>query len=130
MATLRSSHKAGKTKRQAKSFQEVVSLIGQRTQLASPGYIDSTKLGTAYIWGRWTKYVDSSIYGSRLSSWTQADEIRPRFCQRVYDEPNYFTTSNPVDVCRNHLHYEIIWSFLEWSSQISRFTTSSYSSFT
>ena len=28
------------------------------------------------------------------------------------------------DVCRNHLHYEIIRSFLEWSSQISRFTTS------
>jgi hypothetical protein len=28
------------------------------------------------------------------------------------------------DVCRNHLHHEIIRSFLEWSSQISRFTPS------
>jgi hypothetical protein len=83
MTALRSSHKADKTGPQARSFQEVVSLIGQHTQLASPGYTDSTKLGTAYIWGRWTKYVDCSIYGPRLSSWTRANETRPRFCQSL-----------------------------------------------
>jgi len=42
----------------------------------------------------------------------------------VYEESNYFTTSDPVDVCKNHLHYEVIRLFLEWSYQISRFTIS------
>jgi len=67
MAILRSSNKAGKTKPQAKSFKELVSRLGQRSQLAAPGYAESTKLGNAFIWGRWTKYVDSSIRGPHLS---------------------------------------------------------------
>lgn len=36
MAFLRSSHKAGKLKPQAKSFKELVSCIGQHTQIAPP----------------------------------------------------------------------------------------------
>src|SRR5271170_506977 len=82
MAILRSSHKAGKTKPQAKSFNELVSRLGQRSQLAAPRYADSTKLGTAFIWGRWTKYVDSSIHGPHLSSWAGANKAGPRFCLR------------------------------------------------
>jgi hypothetical protein len=70
MATLRSNHKADKIKPQDKSFQEVVSFIGQCTQLGPPGCADSTELGTAFTWGRWTKYVDCSIYDPHLSSWT------------------------------------------------------------
>jgi hypothetical protein len=29
----------------------------------------------------------------------------------VYEESNYFTTPDPVDVCKNHLHYEVVRSF-------------------
>jgi hypothetical protein len=88
MAVLRSIHKVGKTKPQAKSFKELVNRIGQRTQLAPPGYTGSAKLGTAFIWGRWTKYVERSIHGPRPSSWAQTNETGPRFCQKVYEESN------------------------------------------
>jgi len=37
MAILRSSHKTGKAKPQAKLFKELVSRIGKRIQLAPPG---------------------------------------------------------------------------------------------
>jgi hypothetical protein len=124
MAILRSLTKAGKTKPQAKSFKELVSRIGQRTQLAPPGYADNSKLRTAFLWGRWTKYVDCSIHGPYPSSWAQANETGPRFCQKVYEESNHFRTSDPVDVCKNHLHYEVVRSFLEWSCEISGFTAS------
>jgi hypothetical protein len=59
-----------------------------------------------------------------LSPWTAANKTESRFCQKVYDESNYFTSPDPVDVYRNHLHYEVVRSFLEWSCQISGFTTS------
>jgi hypothetical protein len=59
MAILRSSHKAGKTKPQAKSFKELVSRLGQRSQLAPPKYADSTKRVNELVWGRWTTYVSS-----------------------------------------------------------------------
>ena len=109
IAILRSSHKADKTKPQAKSFKELVSRPGQRSQLAAPGYADSTKLGTVFIWGRWTKYVDSSIHGPHLSSWAEANNVGPRFRQKAYEESNYFTTSDPVDVCRSGLTPELCW---------------------
>ena len=48
----------------------------------------------------------------------------PTFCQKVYKESNYFKTSDPVDVCKNHLPHEVVRSFLEWSCQIRRFITS------
>lgn len=48
-----------------------------------------------------------------------------RFCQKVYDESDHFTTPTPVKVCKNHLHYEVVRSFLEWSCQKSNFTKSS-----
>ncbi len=51
-------------------------------------------------------------------------KIGPRFCQKVYEESNHFNTSDLVNVCGNHLHYEVVRSFLEWSCQISGFTTS------
>lgn len=39
-----------KTKPQARSVKELVNRLGQRSQLAAPGYADSTKLGTAFIY--------------------------------------------------------------------------------
>jgi hypothetical protein len=61
MAILRSSHKAAEAKSQSKSqpksFKELVSRIGQRSQLVAPKYADSTKLVTNFVWGRWTQYV-------------------------------------------------------------------------
>jgi hypothetical protein len=68
MVMLHSSHKAGKTKPQAESFKELVSRISQRCRLAPPKYADGTKMRTAFIWGCWTKYVDCSIHGSRLTT--------------------------------------------------------------
>jgi hypothetical protein len=53
----------------------------------------------------------------------QANETGARFCQKVYEESNHFKSSDPVDVCKNHLHYEVVRSFLEWSCEISGFTT-------
>jgi hypothetical protein len=76
MAILRSSHKAveakSQSKSQPKSFKELVSRIGQRSQLAAPKYADSTKLVTNFIWGRWTQYVYYHIFRLFISSWTQA----------------------------------------------------------
>ena len=52
MAILRSSHKAGKTTPpQGKSFKELLSRLGQRSQLAAPKYADSTKLMNGFVWG-------------------------------------------------------------------------------
>jgi hypothetical protein len=76
MAILLSSHKTGRTKPQAKSFKQLVSRIGQRTQLAPPEYADSTKLRTAFSWGRWTQYVDCSIHGPS-SFFVGAGSTRP-----------------------------------------------------
>src|SRR3954471_10373810 len=65
MAILRSSHKAveakSQSKSQPKSFKELVSRIGQRSQLAAPKYADSTKLVTNFVWDRWTRYVYDHI---------------------------------------------------------------------
>jgi hypothetical protein len=76
MAILRSSHKAveakSQPKSQPKSFKELVSRIGQRSQLAAPKYADSTKLVTNFVWDRWTRYVYYHIYCLFISSWTQA----------------------------------------------------------
>src|SRR5439155_22454904 len=36
------------------------------------------------------------------------NNARPRFCQKVYDETNYFTSADPIDVYKNHLHYEVV----------------------
>ena len=35
-----------------------------------------------------------------LSSWAQANESGPRFCQKVYEGSNYFKASDLVDVCK------------------------------
>jgi hypothetical protein len=113
MAILHSSHKAGKTQPQAKLFEELVSRIGQRTRLAPPGYADSTKLRTAFVWGRWIKYVDCSIYGPYLSSGTQINETDRKFCQKIYEESNYFKIFDSFDVHKNYLYYEIVKWFLK-----------------
>ena len=49
MAILHSSHKAGKSKPQAKSFKELVNRLGQRSQLAPLKYADSTKLMNEFV---------------------------------------------------------------------------------
>jgi len=72
MAILRSSHKSveakSQPKSQPKSFKELVSRIGQRSQLAAPKYADSTKLVTDFVWGRWTQYVYHHLYRLSTSS--------------------------------------------------------------
>jgi hypothetical protein len=74
MAILRSSHKVveaeSQPKSQPKSFKELVSRIGQRSQLAAPKYADSTKLVTKFVWDRWTQYVYDHIYRLFITSWT------------------------------------------------------------
>jgi hypothetical protein len=109
---LRSSHKAGKTTPQAKSFKESVSRLGQRSQLAAPGYADSTKLGTAFIWGRWTSTLTLPFMALIF---LHGRGLTRQVLDSIYEESNYFTTSNLVDVCKNYLHYEVVRSFLEWS---------------
>src|ERR1700728_3005248 len=59
-----------------------------------------------------------------LSFLVAANKTGPRFCQKVYDESDYFTSPDPIDVCKNHLYYEVVRSFLEWSCQISRLKSS------
>jgi hypothetical protein len=113
MAVLRSGHKAGQTKPQAKSFKELVGRLGQRSQLAAPKYEDSTKRGIAQVWRLWTKYVYPSMHRPPLSWWAEANKDSTRFCQKVYDETDYFGTPDPVEICKNHLHYEVVRSFLE-----------------
>jgi hypothetical protein len=34
-----------------------------------------------------------------------------RFCQKVYDESDHFTTPDPVEVCKSHIYYEVVRSF-------------------
>jgi hypothetical protein len=48
-AILRSSHKADNTKPQTRPFDELLSRIGQRSQLAAPKYEDSTKQAIAHV---------------------------------------------------------------------------------
>jgi hypothetical protein len=57
MAILRSSHKVGNTQPQARPFDELLSRIGQRSQLAASKYEPSTQLAMAQVWDRWTVYV-------------------------------------------------------------------------
>lgn len=71
MAILRSSPKAAKLPN--KPFKELISRIGRRSQPAAPNYADSTKLGNAYIWDRWTQYVYSHTHRLFLSSWAEAN---------------------------------------------------------
>ena len=67
MAILRSSHKAGKTTPpQGKSFMELLSRLGQRSQLAAPKYADSTKHVNGFVWGFWTRCVYSLGFIHRL----------------------------------------------------------------
>jgi hypothetical protein len=86
MAILRSSHKTGKINPQAKSFKELVSRLGQRSQLAAPKYADNTKLAILQVWERWTKYVYSSILHPCSSLCAEAnrhDQILPGGLRRV-----------------------------------------------
>ena len=76
-----------------------------------------------FVWGFWTQCV-SLRFIHLLSSWVVANKTGPRFCQKVYDDSNYFTSPDPIHVCKNHLHYEVVRSFLEWLCQTSRLTSS------
>ena len=62
MAILRSSHKSGKPKPPAKSFKELISRLGQRSQLTAPKYADNTKLAIIPVWRRWIEYIYYSIH--------------------------------------------------------------------
>jgi hypothetical protein len=37
------------------------------------------------------------------------------FCQKAYEESRTFITPDPKDICKYHLHYEVVRSFPEWS---------------
>jgi len=57
----------------------------------------------SFVWGRWTQYVYSlGLIAFYLSAWAAVNKTGPRFCQKVYDESNYFTSLDPIDVCKNH----------------------------
>lgn len=77
MAILHSGHKAGPIKPQAKSFKELISRLGQRFELAAPGYEDSIKRGIAYVWERWTKYVYPYMHRPRQGLRQSADLRSP-----------------------------------------------------
>jgi hypothetical protein len=49
MAVVRSSHKVGDTKPQARPFNKLLSRISQRSQLAAPKYEDSTKQAIVHV---------------------------------------------------------------------------------
>jgi serine/threonine protein kinase len=87
MAILRSSHKAGQTKPQDKPFNELISRLGQRSQLAAPKYADSTKRVNAQVWGRWTKYVYPLMHRLRLSSWVEANKDLPDSVRKSMTSP-------------------------------------------
>lgn len=48
-----------------------------------------------------------------------------RFCQNVYDETHHFTIPDPIEICRKHVDYQVVRSFLEWSCQTSKFKKAS-----
>lgn len=66
----------------------------------------------------------SWVHRLYLFSRATVNNAWPRFCQKVYDKSSYFTTPDPIDVNKNHLHHEVVRSFLEWSCQISRMASS------
>jgi hypothetical protein len=66
----------------------------------------------------------SWVHRLYLFSRATVNNARPRFCQKVYDKSSYFTTPDPIHVYKNHLHHEVVRSFLEWSCQISRMASS------
>ena len=87
MAILRSSHKVGNTKPQARPFGALLSRISQRSELAAPRYEDSTKLGIAQVWGRWTVYVSPNPRCPRLSSWAEANKTLPGSVRKSTTSP-------------------------------------------
>ncbi|ERF69055.1 hypothetical protein EPUS_09513 [Endocarpon pusillum Z07020] len=92
MAVSPSTHAKQKTKRHSRPFKELISKLGQSTKPTTPKYADSTKKSYENAWIRWIL-----------------------FCQQVYEESSYFPTPDPVKICENHLSYEVVRSFLEWS---------------
>ena len=96
MATLRSSHKVGNTKPQARPFSALLSRIGQRSELAAPKYEDSTKLGIARTWGRWTAYVYPYPRRPRLSSWAEANKTPPGSVRNSTTSPTISHTHNGI----------------------------------
>ena len=55
----------GQIKPHAKPFKELISRLGQPSELAAPGYEDSTKHTIAHAWRRWTKYIFPCIHRPR-----------------------------------------------------------------
>jgi hypothetical protein len=86
MAILRSSHKVGNTKPQARHFGALLSRIGQRSELAAPKYEDSIKLTIAQVWGRWTVYGYPYPRRPRLSSWAETNKTLPGSARKSMSE--------------------------------------------
>jgi hypothetical protein len=87
MAILRSSHKVGNTKPQARPFDELLSRIGQLSQLAAPKYEPSTQLAIVQVWRRWTVYVYPYPHCPRLSSRPEADKALPGSVRKSTTRP-------------------------------------------
>ena len=47
----------------------------------------------------------------------------PRFYQKVFKETDYFTTADPVKVCKRCMYYEVARSFLEFSCEEPKFSS-------
>lgn len=60
----------------------------------------------------------------RLSSWVEPKNILSE-CQKFQDESQHFSTCDPSEVCKQHLHYVAVEAFLEWSCQVSNSTETS-----
>ena len=67
---------------------------------------------TESVWGRWTQYVSPLRFIAFSFSRATVNNARPRFSQKVYEESNYFTSADPIDVYKNHLHYEVVGSWI------------------
>ena len=58
----------------------------------------TTKLVTNFVWGRWTQYVYYHIFRLFIFFLDAGLQYLTRFCQKVYDKTNHFTSYNPIEV--------------------------------
>jgi hypothetical protein len=55
----------------------------------------------------------------------KANKDRVRFCRKVYNESDHFSSLDPVRVCTDDLYCEAVQTFLDWSCSVSNFKSSS-----
>jgi hypothetical protein len=125
MGITRSSHETSQTKPHAKPFKELISRLGQPSQPAAPGYEDSTKRMIVHTWKRWTKYISPYMHRPRPPLRAPANKALLGIVRKSTTSLTFFSTPDPVKVCKNHLNCEVVRTFLEWSGDTSRWTKAS-----